>query len=50
MNFWDIWCKTMGNKISPEDKYADIAASIRTFYWIVNLITCFFIIAGIIRH
>lgn len=47
---WRIWCRTMGSKISEDDREADIAAVIRTFWWMVNIITCFFIIANTIRH
>jgi hypothetical protein len=43
---WIIWVKTMGNKISEDDREADIAAIIRTFWWLVHIITCFFIIAN----
>jgi hypothetical protein len=47
---WRIWCKTMGNKISDDSNESDIAAIIRTFWWLMHIITCFFIIAGVIRH
>lgn len=47
---WSIWCKTMGNKITDDPVEADIAAAIRTFWWFMHIITCFFIIAGVIRH
>jgi hypothetical protein len=47
---WRIWCKTMGDKISLDDREADIAAVVRTFFWLTNIVTCFFIIAGILRH
>lgn len=40
----------MGNKITENDAEADAAAVIRSIFWIVNLITCLFIIAGIIKH
>jgi len=47
---WRIWCKTMGDKISDDAREADVAAMIRTFFWIINLITCGFIIANAIHH
>lgn len=50
MKLWRIWCKTMGSRISDSDIESDIAAVIRTFYWILNVITCFFIIANCLRH
>lgn len=40
----------MGHKISDDDKEADIAAVIRTFFWVLNVVTCGFIIANCIRH
>jgi hypothetical protein len=49
-NIWKIWCKTMGEKISEDKTQADIAALIRTFWWFMHIITCFFIISGVIRH
>lgn len=47
---WRIWCKTMGDKISENDREADIAAVVRTFFWLINIVTCCFIIAGILKH
>ncbi len=47
---WSVWCRTMGERISTDDVEADIAAMIRTFWWITHIITCFFIISGVIRH
>ena len=49
-NYWKIWCRTMGNRISEDDDISDIAGVIRTFWWFMHIITCFFIIAGVIRH
>ncbi len=49
-NIWKIWCKTMGDKISADNTQSDIAALIRTFWWFVHIITCFFIISGVVRH
>jgi hypothetical protein len=40
----------MGQKALIDDKEADIVAIIRTVFWVVNLITCFFIIANAIHH
>ena len=48
--YWKVWCKTMGGRISDDDFESDIAAIIRTFFWILNVITCGFIIANCIRH
>jgi hypothetical protein len=49
-NIWKIWCKTMGNKIAEDNTQSDIAAIIRTFWWLMHIITCIFIISGVIRH
>jgi len=40
----------MGAKISDDNKESDIAAIIRTFWWFMHIITCFFIICGVIKH
>jgi hypothetical protein len=43
---WKIWAKTMGNKISDDSLEANVAAIIRTFWWMLHVITCGFIIAN----
>lgn len=48
--YWRIWAKAMGPKISNNNIESDIAAVIRSIFWVVNFITCFFIIANTIRH
>ena len=47
---WRIWAKTMGSKILDNDREADIAAIIRTIWWVLNVITCAFIIANAGRN
>ena len=47
---WELWCKTIGNKISDDPREADFAAVWRTIWIAVNMITCFTIIANAIRH
>jgi len=47
---WSIWAKSMGSKISDNNKESDIAAIIRTFWWFIHIITCFFIIASAGRN
>ena len=42
--WWRIWAQSLGNKVG-NDKEADIVAGIRTFWWLVHIVTCFFIIA-----
>lgn len=41
---WRIWARTIGSKISEDDKEADIAAIFRTIWVITHLVACFFII------
>jgi hypothetical protein len=41
---WSIWAKTMGTKISDNDREADTAAIVRTFFFLLNVVTCIFII------
>jgi hypothetical protein len=40
----------MGSKISEDNFESDIAAIIRTFWWLAHIITCGFIIANTLRH
>ena len=47
---WRNWVKTMGEKISDDKVEADAAAIIRTFWWLVHITTCGFIIANTVRH
>ena len=47
---WNVWCRTMGERISDDNRECDAAAIIRTFFWLVNMVTCGFIIANAIRH
>lgn len=47
---WRIWAKALGEKASDCDRESDKVAITRTIIAGVNLITCLFIIAGIIRH
>lgn len=41
---WSIWAKTMGSKISENDREADISAIIRTIFFLLNVVTCVLII------
>lgn len=47
---WRIWAKALGEKASDCDRESDKVAIMRTIIAGVNLITCLFIVAGIIRH
>jgi hypothetical protein len=59
--FWLIWSRTVDHRIGKTDddkpnipilrnKDANISLLIRTVIVIVNLITCLFIVANVIRH
>jgi len=41
---WNIWCKTIGSKISENDRESDTAAILRTIWVFTHLVACFFII------
>jgi len=58
---WLIWSRTVDHRIGKTDddepdipilslKQANISLVIRTIIVIINVITCFFIIANVIRH
>ena len=42
--WWRIWAKSLGEKVGETDTEADIVAGIRTFWWLIHIVTCFFII------
>jgi hypothetical protein len=41
---WRIWAKSLGEKVGETDAQANAVAAIRTFWWIVHILTCFAII------
>ena len=47
---WSLWAKTLGYKISPDDREADIGAAIRTGWVLLHIATCIAIIANAIHH
>jgi hypothetical protein len=47
---WSVWAKALGPRASMNDREADLAAAIRSVKYLVELITCVFIVAGVIRH
>lgn len=47
---WSIWAKAMGPRISTSDAEADLAAAIRSLKYLIEFITCIFIVSGVIRH
>jgi hypothetical protein len=46
IKWWRIWAQSLGEKVGESDRQADFVAMIRTFWWTVHIVTCFFIIAG----
>ena len=59
--FWLIWSRTVDHRIGKTDddkpnipilrnKDANISLFIRTIVVILNIVTCLFIIANVIRH
>lgn len=47
---WRLWAKALGEKTGKTSKEADKIAAIRTCIVMINTITCFFIIAGVIHN
>ena len=43
--WWRIWAKSLGEKVGESDRQANAVAAIRTFWWVIHIVTCFFIIA-----
>ena len=41
--WWRIWAKSLGEKVGSKEE-ADLVAVVRTFWWILHVVTCFFII------
>lgn len=41
---WEYWCKAIGSKAYDDDKKADRVAVIRTFWVLLNIVTCIMII------
>jgi len=49
-DLWKLWCRALGEKASDDIWEADCVAVIRTVIVLINTVTCFFIVAGVIRH
>lgn len=49
-SLWRLWAKSLGEKTGSTNKEADIIALMRSVIILVNFITCFFIIAGVIHN
>ena len=42
--WWRIWAKSLCEKVGETDRQANAVAVIRTFWWLVHILTCFAII------
>lgn len=42
---WRLWARHLGEKVCEDDTEADIVAIIRTFWWLLHVAACVFIIA-----
>ena len=47
---WRVWAKTIGPKISENDREADYAAIWRTVWVLFNFVVGIVIIANAVRH
>ncbi len=48
--YWKLWAKSLGEKSGANKREADIIAAFRSVIVLVNFITCFFIISGVIHQ
>jgi|TARA_R110000803_G_scaffold19597_2_gene51178 hypothetical protein len=49
MNLWRLWAKSLGEKIG-NGREADAVAIMRSCIVLFNVVTCCFIIAGVIHN
>ena len=47
---WRLWAKALGEKTGASNTEADKIAIIRTLLVVINVLTNFAIVAGILRH
>ena len=47
---WKLWAMSLGEKASEDSQEADLVAVMRSIIVLVNFITCFFIISGVVHH
>jgi hypothetical protein len=47
---WRLWAKALGEKTGASNTEADKIAVIRTLLVVINVLTNFAIVAGILRH
>ena len=48
--WWRLWALSLGEKLGDNDKEADIVAMLRSAVVLLNLVTCLFIIAGVVHN
>ena len=46
----EVVAMSLGEKASEDSQEADLVAIIRTIVVLVNFITCFFIMSGVVHH
>ena len=49
-HYWKLWAMSLGERASEDSVEADKVAMIRSVVVLVNFLTCFFIVAGVLRH
>ena len=47
---WRLWALSLGEKLGDNNREADIVASMRSSVVLLNLVTCLFIIAGVVHN
>ena len=47
---WKLWAMSLGEKASEDSREADLVAVMRSIIVLVDFITCFFIISGVVHH
>ena len=47
---WRWWALSLGEKLGDNDREADCVAMLRSAVVLLNLITCLFIIAGVVHN
>lgn len=47
--WWRLWAKSLGEKVGSDDD-SDKIATIRTFWWLLHVATCIFIILNAIAN
>jgi hypothetical protein len=50
IDWWRLWCRTLGHKVSEDTREADIAAWWRTGWVALQVTTCLFIIVGVVAN